>query len=366
MLDESIERLDQATPIDSAHALPADMRLCLTGATGVLGSALMERLAARLHRDVLIGGRSRRGRSLDQRVHAILAAGGIARPESWLFSEADLSDPVTTAWETSLRSFCPDVVVHAAADTSLGNSWDCDRINRLGTAHLLSALGELPDPPLFVYISTAYVCGARGGLLLSEDDGRAADGEPHIGLYAKSKADAELLVEQSGLPYLILRPSVLVSDGGRANWVRELSRAAAELDEAPADPDVAVDIIPLDLCIDAILGLLAGRVSSGIYSISAGERSPSCRDLVRFASGIRRRPAPLLLKPPSDWDHNAFESGATREQRYAFARIAPLLSYLNLNATFCNRKLFEATGLRPPEPPVLERMVRSIIESPDR
>ena len=163
-----------------------------------------------------------------------------------------------------------DVVVHCAADTSLGGR-DAGRqaLNVEGTRRLLRWLARGAPPPALVHVSTAYVCGARSGPVAEAPAPR--DGFNNG--YEASKAEAERLVSASGLAAVIARPSIVVgrwADGALARFdnVYGLIRLCGEgkLRELPAAAQASLDLVPIDHVVGGLVDLVerfeqtAGRI----------------------------------------------------------------------------------------------------------
>src|SRR5690606_18197552 len=100
-------------------------------------------------------------------------------------------------------------IVHAAADTTFSRSLDAARaVNTTGTRHLLE-LADAWGVERFVHLSTAFVAGARVGPVTESMPGGDAG---FVNGYEQSKYEAELLVRSSGVPHVIVRPSVIICD----------------------------------------------------------------------------------------------------------------------------------------------------------
>ena len=93
-----------------------------------------------------------------------------------------------------------DAVIHCAAITDFNRTdGSLEATNVAGTEHV-AAFAATADAVLY-HVSTAFVHTTVDG-----DRGRTAIG------YASSKAAAEQAVRSSGVPYVILRPSVVIGD----------------------------------------------------------------------------------------------------------------------------------------------------------
>jgi nucleoside-diphosphate-sugar epimerase len=103
-----------------------------------------------------------------------------------------------------------DAIIHNAgilAPASEKNPDLAHAVNVLGTRNVLEAMKQRERPPVIVFSSSLSVCGPRapGGPPLTASD-------PAIGtdVYTSNKAECEKLLQESGLPYVILRIGVSV------------------------------------------------------------------------------------------------------------------------------------------------------------
>ena len=122
-------------------------------------------------------------------------------PSDWRLIRGDLTE--SGAWRSELQGV--DTVVHLAAQTGKASKASHLRVNRDATADLLAA---------------AKAAGARRFLFVSSIAAGFADQRHYH--YARAKAEAEKLVETSGLDRLILRPTMIFGPGSpaQANLLR--------------------------------------------------------------------------------------------------------------------------------------------------
>src|ERR1700758_407059 len=172
----------------------------LTGASGVVGRALLPRLdldvVCLVHRSPVSG------------PHVTTVPGDIAKPMLGLAAQAyaELAAKV-------------DAVIHCAAVTDFGRTdGSLEATNIAGTEHV-AAFAAAANAVLY-HVSTAFVHTTVDG-----DRGRTAIG------YASSKSAGEQVVRSSGVPHVILRPSVVIgdSDTGEIAAFQGLYRVAAGL-----------------------------------------------------------------------------------------------------------------------------------------
>ena len=119
--------------------------------------------------------------------------------------EGDVSDPVHLAMSAKLDGV--DQVFHCAADVNLGVDAEGKtfHVNYNGTKVLLEIAKEL-KVKAFHYVSTAYVAGKTKGVVM---EGPSPATEWHNS-YEHSKFESEKIVRESGLPFTIYRPSIIV------------------------------------------------------------------------------------------------------------------------------------------------------------
>jgi nucleoside-diphosphate-sugar epimerase len=222
----------------------------LTGASGVVGHALLRRLrdldvVCLVHRSPVCG------------PDVTTVPGDIAQPMFGLDEQAYLKLAARV-----------DAVIHCAAITALHRSGGrLEATNVAGTEHV-AAFAAAADAVLY-HVSTAFVHTTADG-----DRGRTAIG------YASSKLAAEQVVRSSGVPHVILRPSVVIGDSGTGEIAafQGLHQVVAGIFAGivpmiPFDPGWPVDFVPVDVVADAIACLVENRVSAGEFWISAGDRA---------------------------------------------------------------------------------------------
>ena len=218
---------------DLASSQPAEALLLLvTGASGNVGRALLPellpRLAAAGHGDVVFGVRNR----ADARRR--FAGTPLADVHS---ISMDLAGPRPLA---AIDGMSIRGVLHLAAETRSGQLARNLRVNRDGTAALVGLARERGHLP-FIHFSTPLAQSRRPSP------------------YGVSKQAAEHVVQDSGLPYAILRPQFLMSplrpgmDGGFARLV-----SLAQLPVLPfPDPDLVLAPLYVGDLADAVLGWLS-------------------------------------------------------------------------------------------------------------
>src|SRR5215469_13120799 len=260
------------TQIAGAHSsgrAPAAARrtVLLTGASGVVGSALLQRLrdldvVCLVHRSPVSG------------PNVTSVPGDVVKPMFGLAEQAygELAAKV-------------DAVIHCAAITDFVRiDGSLEATNIAGTEHV-AAFAAAANAVLY-HVSTAFVHTTVDG-----DRGRTAIG------YASSKSAAEQVVRSSGVSHVILRPSIVIGDSvtGEIAAFQGLHQVAAGMFAGivpmiPFDPSWPIDFVPADVVADAIACLVENRVTEGEFWISAGEAALSLDEgvavVVEFARGL--------------------------------------------------------------------------------
>ena len=241
----------------------------LTGGSGVVGRALLRRLGdcdvvCLVHRSPVSG------------PNVTAVPGDIAKPMFGLADQAyaELAGRV-------------DAIIHCAAVTGFNRTdGSLEATNVTGTEHVTAFAAAAVAKPVLYHVSTAFVHTTAVG-----DRGRTAIG------YASSKSAAEQVVRSSGVPHVIVRPSVIIGDSGTGEIAafQGLHQVVAGLFAGivpmiPFDPGWPIDFVPADVVADAIACLVENRVSEGEFWISAGEAALSLDEgvavVVELARGL--------------------------------------------------------------------------------
>jgi nucleoside-diphosphate-sugar epimerase len=298
----------------------------VTGASGVVGSALLDELD-----DVSLTCLIHHTPTGRDDVHHI--TGDITRPR------LGLSRP-----EYARLAGSTDVVVHAAAmtDFTAGDRVTTD-LNVRGTAHVLE-FAKCADASVY-YVSTAFVDRAsqvRGG-----DD---SCGGPRAYLY--SKRTAEQLVHDSGLPVAVIRPSVVVGDSrsGKIAGFQGLHAIAGAIVKGslpliPLAPDSLVDFVPQDFVAGAIAELIRSGECEGEYWLTAGSRALCATQMVdacfEIAEELGREAVPPRFIAPDAVDRlirPVFIEPLPEQARRRFDQM------LNMTALFSADRAFESSA----------------------
>jgi long-chain acyl-CoA synthetase len=249
----------------------------VTGATGFLGAYLLNRLEGPRLGVV-------RGDDPQARLHAV-APGVRAVPGDLVRGPLDLPDA--------------RVVVHCAAAVSFTQELaDARAINVEGTRRVLAAAAAMPSLERFVHVSTAYVGGTHHGVFREDD---VDVGQGFRNTYEQTKHEAELLVRESGLPFRIVRPSIVVGES-TTGWTSSFNvlypplqaLARGLVTRIPAEPRAIIDVVPVDHVTDVIVAAMQWGTGPDTLHAVAGEGAVRAAELAEMAATELERPVPEL------------------------------------------------------------------------
>ena len=188
--------------------LTSPKNVFMTGASGFLGRNLLKRLLEDYPNDrffLLV-----RSNATEDFLRKQLS--GVIDPNRIVYVRGDVRQSHLGMNESDLRALLRQVqdIWHLAASTNFDEGRDAEirETNLGGTRNVIEAITDIPLDRFF-YVSTAYICGTTTGVI-PEDELPPRNGFRNI--YEETKYDAEQLVRASGLPFTILRPSILLGN----------------------------------------------------------------------------------------------------------------------------------------------------------
>ena len=290
----------------------ADRTVLLTGATGFVGMELLARYLERTERSVLTIVRAGSDEAASERIDAVLEnlfgyrAGQYADRVTAV--AGDLTAPRlgldSARWEWLAGE--STMIVHCAASVSFNQSLeDARAINVEGTRRMLELAGRSRDLGVlerYAQISTAFVAGTHVGPFYECD---LDVGQTFNNSYEQSKFESEQLVRSSpGLPFTILRPSIVVGDS-TSGWTAAFNvlywplRALARglFPAVPAIASAPVDVVSIDYVADGIHELCESGAVRQTYHLTAGADASTIGEIADLASGYFSQPRPKLVPP---------------------------------------------------------------------
>lgn len=276
---------------------PRDDARCvlITGATGYVGSLLAAALLARSSSKVIAPVRDKHGSSeVRARIAAELQALGA---EASLADDAERLVVVSLPPREVLNELVPTLrahgvteIVHAAGSVDYFNAHALQEVNVELTRALL-ALGRALELERFVFISTAF-CSGYTQRPIAEALHSEPEEDPTE--YTHSKRVAEREVAESGLPYLILRPSIVAGHSrtgqykGRPYGIYQFLNAIDRLLLGHSldafhvvAPTRELPLVHQDALQDGFLGALRYVADDSIvHLVSSQSQLPTMRDML--------------------------------------------------------------------------------------
>ncbi len=337
----------------------------LTGATGYIGSSLLQKWLTATDSTFNLLVRDKRGVQPRERISHVLEE---------LFPDAG-SDRFTgririVAGDVALERFGLEEgeyrdlaartshVIHCAAAARFDlEITEARRINVGGTRNILDFAGECLSLEKIDYIGTAYVAGRRTGTV---NENELDEGQGHNNTYEESKFEAEKLVRErfGELPVTILRPSIVICDSrtGRASDFNGFYRALRMyrhgfLKVLPGDPSTPMDLVPVDYVTEAAYTI--SRFADSIcecYHLAAGPDNPTTIGEVSELAGRYFKKEKFAIIPPEEF--NAYASSMwdrlSEEERGMLEEIQLYTPYLTGGLLFDDSNTRRDTGFTAP------------------
>ncbi len=197
---------------------------------------------------------------------------------------------------------------HLAAVYDLAVAPDlAERVNVLGTRHLLAFLETCPAPARLHYVSTAYVSGTATGVFRETN---LEVGQSFNNHYEETKYRAEVEVRRSRVPATVYRPGIVVGDsrtGETAKFdgpyfaMRAMLRVPSPgLFVRVGSGKHPVNVVPVDFIIEAVARLSTSEVSQGkTYHLTDPDPLSVNQLLALFSKALGRRflnlPLPMAV-----------------------------------------------------------------------
>lgn len=328
----------------------------ITGATGFLGKAIVEKLL----RDcpdisrIYVFARPSKNAPGSQRVKEILSGElfDILRKSSPGFEnkvtavEGDLvleGLGISNAQTEELRANV-SVILHCAATVNFNEKLSTSlQINVVSTQRLLAFAKTMPNITSFVHVSTAYahcdrlhieekvyppsvnpqalidaVSSIQDETIISSITQPLIGKRPNTYTFTKSLAEDMVRTERENVPVAIVRPSIIcgMHDGPVPGWVDNLNGPGGLyiavghniVRGMPGNPDAICDLIPVDFCSNMIIAA-AWKIATiksdeiQVYNCTSGGKNPIAwgpHSNIVLKSIIERPPTkPSLVRKPS-------------------------------------------------------------------
>lgn len=351
------DAIEANSTIDEIDAIEVNGAILLTGATGFLGTELACGLLCRPETEKIYA--LVRAADPQEAAHRLRAAwhheqalfeavGDRIIPLTGNFTKPGLG--LDDRMEEEIKDRV-SLVIHAGAEIRFQkDKKDFGDTNILGTKNMLAFADGLPHLRRFVYISTAFVAGSKSGLVREEDP----VGTVFSNYYEKSKAEAEELVKNSGLPCSICRPSMIVghSKTGRVRnfntvyYVLKLM-LLGQLRFLPLSPETSINIVPVDYLAGSVIKICFSEEAAGktFHLTCPKEAAPTAGRLAEYVRTWAKQnlsedlPKPVFVPVPALKQAGLFYNKKTSGRKKGF-----LTNLLTLLPYFFSAQDFDRTN----------------------
>ncbi|NIF18180.1 cationic peptide resistance protein CprA [Pantoea sp. Cy-639] len=263
---------------------PTSERILLTGATGFLGGSVTAQLIADGHAaDLCFLVRAEDRQQGLERLRDNLLQHGVSQADSQALESSQIicGDFLDTSWlgRETPRLMQVDRVINCAAVASFSKNPTIWPVNVEGTFAFAEVMSRSKRLKRFLHVGTAMCCGPQQESPISES-WEFPEAEQQLVDYTASKAEIERRMREDlpSLPLVVARPSIVVGHrslgcqaSGSIFWVFRMGFA---LESFTCGLDEQIDVIPVDYCAEALIGLtLKPQLSHDLYHISAGHSS---------------------------------------------------------------------------------------------
>lgn len=319
--------------------------LFLTGATGFIGSSLLQKWLDCSDARITILVRPKRGEEPQQRAQRLLdqlypADEAKPRLQRVVVIEGDLTQNMLGMTRVDYERLASRTtrIIHCGAAARFDLPLEAARQTNCGGARgVLDLAARTSGLRRMDYIGTAYVAGKRRGLIREEE---LNEGQAHNNTYEQSKLEAEQLVRQAmaELPISIFRPTIVLGDSrtGRVSPVSAFSRvlgmyAQGQLQVLPGDSSASMDLIPLDYATDAMYSISQNAQSIGkCFHVSAGIGNGTTLDEIADLASQHFDKERFAIISPEDFERQVTtnEGNLSDEERETIGEIRLYLPYL--------------------------------------
>lgn len=255
----------------------------LTGATGLVGGGILQYLAGYRNVCLYVLIRAENQNELLQRFYNLLFELDLDRVASRAIypvrgdiciANLGLAPPMADQLALEVTD-----VIHCASDVNFRRSiGEARKVNLLGVINLMGLISRWRKVDKIAHLSTIQVAGQRTGMIYEKELFHSSG---FVNSYEQSKYEAEVYLRglMSDLPIAVYRASGLVGDSRTGcvrqfNWLHQLLRLYSNnlLPILPGDPDLRVNLTPIDWLVETFLYIFSERFEPGMtYHMAAGK-----------------------------------------------------------------------------------------------
>jgi thioester reductase-like protein len=361
----------------------------VTGATGVVGSAVIPLLLREKNTEVCLLIRAYSAEHLEQRL------GYLSKFWGYSFDQADVQNRVTAVRGDATMSHFglePNAyagltdrcthIIHCAGNVrmnlALAEARKCSVDSARNVVAFAAACQERGKLQKVEFVSTVGVAGRNTGLM---PESWITNERNFHNTYEASKAEAEGYIErqiEGGLPATVHRPSMVVGDSQSGKviafqvfyYLCEFLSGRWTLGVYPSMGDSRLDTIPVDYIARAIVWSSTQQATVGrILHLCSGPdqaiRLVVLLERVRWMFKVYGQRQPGRIFIPAGWFRAAIPVLGRLlpgKQRRAFLTLPIYLEYLNENQLFANDQTRALLGHAGIEIPPVDAYLREVID----
>lgn len=342
--------------------------LFLTGATGFIGSKILQNFLDNYDLNINLLARGKRDEAPEDRINKLLTG---------LYPGIDIS-----RFLGRVKVFTGDIslnnmgigdaeyeglkervtrIIHCAAAARFDLKLEeARRSNLLGTENILSFAKKCNKLKKLEYIGTAYVAGRRKGVIKESELDK---GQEHNNTYERTKLEAEKLVREniSKLPLTIFRPSIVIGDSvtGQISSFSAFYRVLkmyklGHLKVLPGYPGSVMDLVPLNYVTEAMDYISKSTGSLGeCYHLTSGLNNFTTLEEISSLASHYFGKGKFVLIPPEEFNSYISKAGSkfSEEEKDMIDEIKLYMPYLTSESKFDNSNtlsILENTGIKVP------------------
>lgn len=311
------------------------LRVLVTGAAGLIGGEVCARLVAR---GVSVTAMVRKTREV---------RGNDGEPVSGIeIVSGDVTQPLMGLDPAAVQA---DLVIHCAAHLEFDAP--CDELAAVNVEGTRNAVAFAKATGAgFLHVSTAYVCGTREGPIA---EAPVPEGTLFTNNYEESKAQAEQVVANSGAPFAIARPSIVLGDRvhgairefpSLCNVFRLMARGKVSM--LPARESATFNLVPICHVAEGIVRIAEEfeEAQDGYFHLVSTQPLPAA-ELAHGVTRVGHFPSPKVIDP----DGLDKDSLRPAERLLLERLLATFGAYFTRNPQFDDSAFQAVTGLACPK-----------------
>jgi thioester reductase-like protein len=324
----------------------------LTGATGLIGNAVLARLLRSDAARIICLVRAKHDRPALERLKMRMGQRSI---DESLFDRVEIlsGDLLAPEWgieavDRQMIENDVDIVIHSGATTYFQREEECRKANEEAVSHLIDMCTDAPRRKFICYLGSAACGGIQKDKTVFEDD-YPTENDYHFVYYTKSKSNGERMLNASSKFYdlAIVRPSYVIPE--LTAPIKVISDCLWPLTSmlacsiVPVRDNAYFDFIQVETVVDYIMAIVTAGRPGGPYHVSSGELFKlTWSEILTFAT--QALDSTYLPEFVSNEDYAKSNRKLPKEERLRIGRLGLYLPFMNQNIVFDNSRVIGEYG----------------------